>query len=229
MELDSETRKDLKQYIHKTGTTTVGVVCSDGIVLAADRKVTLGSGDRIVYVATKEEDKVVPVTDNLIVSTAGNAADLQRVVKLVRSELKLKELRTKQKPTIKEAANLFTNIVYQSIRQMRVIISITHFLLAGYDKEGFYLYEVGADGTLSKVDKYQATGSGMVQADPILDAEYKNGMTTEDGIKLVRKCIDASRKRDLGSGKGIDVFVVKEDDIKKVLAQEVVAEYKDRK
>ena len=69
----------------------------------------------------------------------------------------------------------------------------------------------------------------MVQADPILDAEYKNGMTTEDGIKLVRKCIDASRKRDLGSGKGIDVFVVKEDDIKKVLAQEVVAEYKDRK
>ena len=219
---------ELKQYVVKTGTTTVGVVCSDGIVLAGDRKVTLGHGDTVVYIATKEDDKVVPVTDNIIVSTAGNASDLQRVVKLIRSELKLKELRSKQKTTIKEAANLFTNIVYQSIRQMSVIVSITHFLLAGYDKEGFYLYEIGADGTLGKVDKYQATGSGMVQADPILDAEYKEGMTTKEGIELVKKCINASRQRDLASGKGIDVFVVEKEDIKKVLSQEVVSQYEDR-
>lgn len=220
---------ELKKHVHKTGTTTVGIVCSDGIVLAGDRKVTLGSGDTVVYVATKEEDKVIPVTDNIIVSTAGNFSDLQRIIKLIKSELKLKELKSKQKTSIKEAANLFTNIVYQSIRQMSTIISITHFLLAGYDKEGFYLYEIGADGTLSKVEKYQSTGSGMIQADPILDLEYKKDITTEEGIKLVRKCINASRQRDIGSGKGIDVFVVKENKIKKVLSQEVVVEYRDRK
>ncbi len=220
---------ELKKHVHKTGTTTVGIVCSDGIVLAGDRKVTLGSGDTVVYVATKEEDKVIPVTDNIIVSTAGNFSDLQRIIKLIKSELKLKELKSKQRTSIKEAANLFTNIVYQSIRQMSTIISITHFLLAGYDKEGFYLYEIGADGTLSKVEKYQSTGSGMIQADPILDLEYKKDITTEEGIKLVRKCINASRQRDIGSGKGIDVFVVKENKIKKVLSQEVVVEYRDRK
>jgi proteasome beta subunit len=219
---------DIKRHIVKTGTTTVGVICKDGIVLAGDRKVTLGSGDTVVYVATKQEDKVVPVTENIIVSTAANFSDLQRVVKIIRSELKMKELRSKRKPTVKESANLFASVVYQSIRQMSTIVSITHFLLAGYDDDGFYLYEIGADGTLSEVDKYQSTGSGMVQADPILDAEYKKDMTLEEGIKLVKKCINASRQRDIGSGKGIDVFVVKSGEIKKVLSQEVVSEYVDR-
>jgi len=219
---------ELKKHITKTGTTTVGIVCSDGIVLAGDRKVTLGSGDNIVYVATKEEDKVIPVTDKIIVSTAGNFSDLQKIVKLIKSELRLKKLRSKQEPTIKEAANLFANVVYQSIRQMSVIVSITHFLLAGYDDEGFYLYEIGADGTLSKVENYQSTGSGMVQADPILDSEYKKGITTDEGINLVKKCINASRQRDLGSGKGIDVFVINKEGIRKVLSQTVVAEYRNR-
>jgi proteasome beta subunit len=220
---------ELKKHIVKTGTTTVGVICKDGIVLAGYRKVTLGSGDTVVYVATKDDDKVVPVTDNIIVSTAGNASDLQMIVKIIKSELRLKELKSKRKPNVKEAANLFTSIVYQGIRQMSTIISITHFLLAGYDNKGFYLYEIGADGTLSEVEGYQATGSGMIQADPILDAEYKKGMTLEEGIKLVKKCINASRQRDIGSGKGIDVFTVKKGEIKKVLSQEVVSEYRDRK
>jgi proteasome beta subunit len=228
MEIDQQTRQDLKQHIQKTGTTTLGIVCKDGIVLAADRKISLGSGDRVVYIATKEEDKVVPVTDNILVSTAGNASDTQRIVKIIRSELRLKELRTKRKPSIKEAANIFANIVYQSIRQMSVIISITHFLLAGYDEKGYHLYEIGADGTLGMVDGYQATGSGMMQADPILDSEYQEGMSIEDGVQLARKCINASRKRDIASGKGLDVFVIQKDNIKKVLAQKVVSEMKDR-
>ena len=41
--------------LHKTGTTTVGLVCKDGIVLAADKKVTLGGS----IVSSKKFEKVV--------------------------------------------------------------------------------------------------------------------------------------------------------------------------
>ena len=226
MEIDSETRKDLKKHISKTGTTTVGIVCKEGIILAADKRATLGGSGGVAYISRKI-DKIIPVTNDIAVTTAGQVSDAQKVVKLTRAELKLKELRTKKKPTIKEAANLFSSIVYQNIRQFSPIISITHFLLAGHDKEGSYLYEIGADGTLDHIKDYTSTGSGMLQADPILDAEYKKGLTIDEGVELAKKCINASRKRDVGSGEGMDIYVITKDEVKSVLNQELVSEYKD--
>jgi len=76
------------------------------------------------------------------VTTAGVASDLQKIIKFTRAELKLKELKSKQQASIKEAANLFSTIVYQNIRQFSPIPGITHFLLAGFDEEGAHLYDI---------------------------------------------------------------------------------------
>ena len=192
--------EDLKKHIIKTGTTTVGIVCKEGIVLAADKRSTYGGDGGVSYIASKDHDKIQRVNDNIVVTIAGVASDTQRVIKLVRAELRLKELRTKRNPSIQEAANLFSNIVYQNIRQFSPIMSITHFLLSGYDEKGAYLYEISADGLVQEVEDYKSTGSGMVQCNPILDSEYKELMSLEEGIKLVKKCINASMKRDPASG-----------------------------
>ncbi len=56
MEMDAE----LKNSIMKTGTTILGIVCKDGIVMAADRQVTAGN-----IVMGKNERKVFPVNDYL--------------------------------------------------------------------------------------------------------------------------------------------------------------------
>lgn len=220
MEMSSESSKELKSHVLKTGTTTVGIVCKDSIVLAADKRGSYGGDGGVAYIASRDHKKIHEVNEGIIVTGAGVVSDLQKVIKITRAELKLKELRTKKKPTIKESANLFSSIVYQNIRQYSPILAITHFLLGGYDDNNLSLYDIGPDGTLEEIKDYEATGSGMMQAHPILDAEYKKDMSLEEGIKLAKKCINASMKRDPGSGDGIDIYTVKKGEIKQVFTQE---------
>lgn len=220
---------ELNKHVLKTGTTTVGIVCKDGVVLAADRRGTYGGDSGVSYIASKDHDKIYKVTDNIVVTVAGVASDTRKVIKLTRAELKLKELKSKKRPTIKEAANLFATIVYQNIRQFSPIMAITQFLLAGYDDNGVYLYQINPDGMLDEVKDYEATGSGMMQSHPILDSEYRKDILIEEGMKLAKKCINASLKRDPASGDGLDIYVIKKDDIKQVIKQEIIPEFKDQK
>jgi 20S proteasome alpha/beta subunit len=227
MELDEETRKDLKKSIVKTGTTTLGIVCKDSIVLAADKRATYGGEGGVSYIADKDIEKVCRVGENVVVTTAGVASDTQKVIKYTNAELRLKEIRTKRKPNVKEAASLFSSIVYQNIRQFSPIMAITHFLLAGFDDKGYYLYDITPDGLLKEIDTYSATGSGMINCIPILDSEYKKGISTEEGIKLAKKCISASISRDPASGEGIDLFIITKNSIVQSIKEKAVIEFKE--
>ncbi len=219
--------QELKSSITKTGTTTLAIVCKDGIVVAADRRVSYGSnGGGVSYIAGSMQ-KIHPLMPNIIVTIAGTASDATKLIKLVRSELKLKELKSHSRPTLKQAANLFAAICYQSIRQPSVIPAIAHFLLAGYEDGKFELYDISADGLLKKIDTYQSVGSGMMQAHPILDSDYKKGMSVEEGINLAKKAINAAMNRDPASGEGMDIFVVRKDGIEEVSKQSVERTFKN--
>lgn len=220
--------KDLKKHILKTGTTTIGIVCKDGVVIAADKRASFASSDGqgVAYIAGKNQQKIQEVTPEIIVTTAGTASDTRRLIKVVRAELKLKELKSKSKSTIKQAANLFANIAYQSIRNPSMIPSITHFLLSGYDEKGFYLYDVMPDGFLEEKEDYAVSGSGAMTVNPILDTDYEKSLSVEEGIKLAKKCIVASMGRDAGTGAGVDIYVVKKGEIKQVFTQKVEPEIK---
>ena len=50
---------ELKKHIIKTGTLTIGIVCKDGIVLAADNRATYASGNAVVYIAGKNLEKIM--------------------------------------------------------------------------------------------------------------------------------------------------------------------------
>ena len=108
-------------------------------------------------------------------------------------------------------------------------MGITHFLLAGYDDEGVYLFDIHPDGYLEEMNKFSATGSGMIQCNPILDSEYKQNLTLQEGIKLASKCINAAVKRDPATGEGLDIYIVTKEGIKKEVEQEIVSEYRERK
>tara|TARA_Y100000034_G_scaffold84763_1_gene101654 strand:+ start:1967 stop:2635 length:669 start_codon:yes stop_codon:yes gene_type:complete len=219
---------ELKNSILKTGTTTIGIVCKDGVVIAADKRASFGGDSGVSYIAGKDQEKIHEVTPNLIVTTAGTASDTRRIIKIVRAELKLKELKSRSHPTVKQAANLFSSISYQSIRQPSVIPSIAHFLLSGYDDEGVYLYDIFPDGFLEEKKDYAVSGSGMIHVNPILDSDYKKDMSIEQGIELAKKGISASVGRDPATGEGLDIFVVKKGEIKQVLKQKIKPEYKDQ-
>ena len=202
--------------IRKTGTTTVALVCKDGVVLCADRRVTSG-----YLVAYKKYNKIVQITDDIAVTVAGTVSDVQLLTKLLRAELKLKDLRTKRRVMVSEAVNLLSSMVYNNIRKMSMIPGISHFILGGRDDTGVHAYDIGADGSITNIDDYTSSGSGSVMAYGVLETLYKEGMTVEEGIKLGAKAINAAVQRDIASGNGITIMSITKDGVKEVLSKTV--------
>ncbi len=200
----------------KTGTTTVGMVCKDGIVLAADKRATAGN-----MIVDKRADKVHLLSEDMAVTIAGTVSDAQLIIKLIRAELKLKEMRTNKRTSLKEAANLLGGILYSNIRRMSMLPGIAHFLLAGKDSSGLYLYDLFPDGSVTKIRDFISSGSGSVFAYGVLETQYQPEMSTADGVKLAVKAVNTAMQRDSCSGNGIDVVVVTEKEVKRVLQKEL--------
>src|SRR3989338_3247620 len=122
------------------GTTTVGIVCKDCIVLAADSRATAG------FVVNKKARKIIQINEDMAVTMAGLVSDAQLLSKLVKAEIKLKDLQSNRKTNIREAANLLGGMLYVNLRKMSMVPGIVGFLLGGRDAEGFHLYDLGIDG-----------------------------------------------------------------------------------
>ena len=216
---------ELKNSILKTGTTILGVVCKDGVIMAADRQVTAGN-----IVMSKNERKVFLVNDYLLIGGTGIAADIKRVPKFLAAELKLKELRSKTRPSVKQAASLLAVMSYNGIRQPSMIPQQAGFLLGGFNEDGTVeLYTIEPAGGVMLVEDYDANfGSGMPYVLGLLERAYKKDLTLKEGIELAKEAIKSSTQRDLGSGFGIDIFTITKEGIKKVVEQEILPEYKDK-
>ena len=200
----------------KTGTTTIGILCKDGVVLAADKRATAGT-----MIVDKKADKVHILNDNFAVTWAGTVSDAQLVTKLFKAELKLKDIRTNIRPSTKEAANLLGGLLYSSIRRPSMIPGIAHFLLGGKDNTGIHLYDLYPDGSVTKISDFVSSGSGSVFALGVLETQYKQDMTTVEGTKLAIKAVNTALQRDSCSGNGIDVVVINAKEIKKVFHKEL--------
>jgi proteasome beta subunit len=208
--------EDISKHVRK-GTTTVGIKCADGIVLGADKRATLGGH----IIANKDVDKVFKISDNIAVTIAGTVSDAQLIIKLIMAELRLKKIRTTKQPNVKETASLLGTIVYQNIRKFSPFMAITGFLVGGYDKEGYHLYDVGVDGSVLKHSNYVADGSGFMMAFGVLDTLYKDGIKVNDGLKLAVKALNAAMQRDAATGEGVDVYTITNQGVKKVIAKKI--------
>lgn len=196
----------------KTGTTTVGIVCKDGIVLAADMRATAGT-----MIVDKKAEKVHIISDDFAVTWAGTVSEAQLLTKLTRAELKLKEVRTNKRSTAKEAANLIGGLLYSTIRRPSMLPGIAHFLLGGRDVYGLHLYDLFPDGSITKITDYISSGSGSVFAYGVLETQWKEDLSVDEGVKLAVKSINAALQRDSCSGNGINVIVVSNKEIKQVM------------
>jgi len=197
----------------KTGTTTLALLCKDGIVLAADKRATSG-----YLIAHKKFDKIINITDNIAVTVAGTVSDVQLLAKYIKAELKLKQIRTYKESSVKEAANLLSMMVYN---KMSMIPGISHFIVGGKDEAGFHIYDLSPDGSIAEIDDYNTSGSGSVMVYGVLETLYKKNMSVEEGIKLAVKSINAAIQRDIASGNGINVVTITKDGVKNVLSKEI--------
>ena len=167
------------------------MVCKDGIVLAADKRATAGN-----MIVDKRADKVHLLSENFAVTIAGTVSDAQLIIKLIRAELKLKEMRTNKIPNAKEAANMLGGLLYSSLRQMSMFPGIAHFLMGGRDHLGVHLYDLFPDGSVTRIKDFVSSGSGSVFAYGVLETHYRPDMSTAEGVKLAVKAVNTALQRD---------------------------------
>ncbi len=206
----------MEKELVKTGTTTIGIKCKDGIVLAADKRATAGH-----MIVDKKAEKVHIIDKKVALTIAGLVSDAQFLTKLGRAEIKLKTLKSNSEITVKEAANMMANLSYANLRKMSMVPGIVGFLVGGADNSGYHLYNIGVDGSVTEEDKFTSDGSGSVFAYGVLETLYTEDMTLDQGQELVLKALNAAMQRDSASGSGIDVVRITSAGAERVLTREV--------
>ena len=188
------------EHQHKKGTTTVGIICKGGVVLAADQLANYGG-----FKANTDARKLHKIANNMAFTIAGGVGDNQAILRVLEAQLRLYELEVGQ-PTVKAAVTLLSNMLSDKYQYTYHPFSV-HNLIGGFDTEP-RLYSIDLVGGASPETKFSSTGTGMVVSYGILDAEYKVGISVDDGIKLAVKSIVAARKR-ISSVGGDNITVFK--------------------
>ena len=197
----------------KTGTTTIGLTTEDGVVMAADKRASMGR-----LTASKYAQKIYQLDDQIGLTIAGSVGDAQKVVRIMRSQLKLHKLETKEL-SLKGTGTLLSNILHNH----KMMPFFNQFVLGGIDEDGEgALYDLDPAGGLMKHGKYTATGSGSQMAYGVLEDRYEEDMDHEDGKELAINAVRSAIERDTASGNGIMVAeVTKEDGYQVVSDQEI--------
>jgi len=183
------------------GATTIGLICSDSVILASEKRVSYGW-----LVASTRGKKVFKITDNIGLAFAGLMSDMQALVREASAYAKLFYLEKNRPITTKAMAKLISSMLFE--RRMMPLLMET--LVGGYDMDGPSLYGMDPVGSLIP-DDFIAAGSGAAIAIGVLESDYVKNMDYEAGVELAKKAIKAAIARDAVSGDGIDILIIKAD------------------
>jgi proteasome beta subunit len=197
------------------GTTTIGLVCDKGVVLASEKRATMGH-----FIASKDAKKIYQIDDLVAMTTAGSVGDAQRLVKWMQVEAKLYKMRREEPMTVKGIVSLLANILSGN----RYYPFFVQLLVGGVDKNGPGIYSLDALGGTIEEKKAVATGSGSPLAYGVLEDRYVDKMPIDAGVGLAVRALHNVMKRDSASGDGIIVvkiipegyIEVEDTDIKKL-------------
>lgn len=192
------------------GTTTIGVVCKDGVILASDTRVTMGN-----YIAHKHGKKVYKIDDHLAMTIAGTVADAQRAVDILTVNAQLYKLNTNRPMPVSAAARLIANILFSE----RWIPLLTQILVGGVDDTGPHVFSIDPLGSLTE-EKCVATGSGSPIAYGVLEDKFREDMTVNDALPIVVKAVDSAMKRDAASGNDFNIAIIDEKGYRELTKEE---------
>ena len=195
----------------KKGTTTVGLVCKDGVVMATEMRATMGN-----LIGHKTTQKLFKISDNMALTVAGLVGDAQMLARWLSAEVNLYELKTGNQMSLKASSTLMANIM-NGRRYMPFWVQL---LLGGIDSEGGHVYSLDAAGG-SIPDKFQTTGSGSPFVYGVLEDRFKENMSVNEAKVLGVRALVAAMKRDSASGDGISMCVIDSKGYHKVSTEEL--------
>ena len=186
----------------ETGTTVVALTAGEAVVLAADRRASVGGGR---FVTGKDVRKVEQVHPSAATAGSGAVSHLQHLNDTLSAEASLYETRRGEPMRVAALATLAGNVLRRQPMHVQV-------LLGGVDAEGPRVYSLDGGGSVL-ADEYVAGGSGMQVAYGVLERGYDSEITPADAQALAARAIDAAGERDTASGNGLTLAVVTEEGI----------------
>lgn len=180
------------------GTTTVGLVCKDSVVLSADTRATSG-----FFVAHRNTRKIYEIDRHLGITISGVVADCQKIADYLKFYANLYRVEEVKPMPIQSAARLTANILYST----RLYPMIADVMVAGLDINGPSIFNVDPLGSLTQ-EKYVSTGSGSPVAYGLLETDYKESMSVEEAINLAVRSVVAAIRRNIGTGDGFNVVSI---------------------
>ena len=178
------------------GTTTIGAVCKDGVILASDTRVTMG-----FYVAHKFGKKVYKIDDHIGMTIAGTVADAQRVIDIITANVQLYRISLNRPMPVSSAARLTANLLF-SARGLQVQV-----LIGGVDETGPHVFSLDPFGSLTE-EKSVSTGSGSPIAYGVLEDKYREDMSVAELLPIIVKAVNSAMKRDAASGNNYNIIII---------------------
>ncbi len=193
------------------GTTTVGLTCKDGVILATDTRATAG-----YEIASKQARKVYKITDNIGATVAGSVGDTQALIRQVRAEARYYRRREETPIRVRAAAKLTSNMFQAS----RIYPYLAVLILAGFDSSGPGMYLLSLDGSMIE-ENMVATGSGSPVAYGLLESEYGEGFATDEALPLAVNALSSAMERDIATGNEMKVAVISEEGYRELSSEEI--------
>ncbi|NLN71760.1 MAG: archaeal proteasome endopeptidase complex subunit beta [Thermoplasmatales archaeon] len=199
----------MAEDVLKTGTTTIGLKCKDGVIMASERRATMGN-----IIAHSNVQKVYRIADNIGMTIAGLVGDAQLMVRYAQSEVALYSMKRGEPMSIRAASTLISNMIRQGF--------YVGLIVGGYDKTGGHLFSIdGAGGHIE--DNYMSVGSGSSFAMGVIEEKYKEDMTREEGMDLAIAALNSSIRRDSASGDGMLISFIGPDGFESVPEEDIRA------
>jgi len=185
-------------YMFVPGATTIGLVCSDGVILASEKRVSYG-----YMVMSRVGKKVFKLTDHIGAACAGLISDMQILVREVGAYAKLFSMDAGRPMSVRSVAKVMSNLLFGR----RLVPLITQTIVGGMDDEGPSLYVLDVLGSVIP-DKFAAVGSGAEIAVGVLEQEYKEELSTAEAKDLAIRAVKSAISRDVMSGDGVDIMIL---------------------
>ena len=177
------------------GTTTVGMVCADGVVIGADTRATAGT-----FIASTEVRKVWKIDNNLGMTIAGAVGDAQELIRVLKAQNEIYKMNENKSMSPKSASSLLS-IILQQNKMMPFYVEL--IVADRGENDEPQVYSLDPIGGYMSETKFYSTGSGSLTALGYLEEMYKKGLSTKDAIRGIARALAIAMKRDSATGNGM--------------------------
>ncbi|MFD8378499.1 proteasome subunit beta [Streptomyces sp. NPDC059679] len=178
------------------GTTVIAATYADGVLVAGDRRVTMGN-----LIAHREYEKVFPADEHSAIAIAGTAGLAVELVKLLQLELEHYEKIEGTALSLDGKANRLTSMVRDNLSMAMQGLAVVP-LFAGYDvhKGVGRVFSYDVTGNRTEERGFATTGSGSVHARGSLKKLYREAMPERDIVTAVVQALYDAADEDSATG-----------------------------